>query len=186
MSDYPKARVLQVPPARDEPDYDREVLYLSTDIGLGALWMHFDSGPRPEKAGLRGRTVLHRVEYRWELEVLFDDDDYRVGNYELRRDWSHNHGYATNAAHETFRLHHAAIAAKIARWVDEHPEEVYADYLRALHSGAHYAEESVNRDADQLAEKLDQLAELHREIARAEGLVKLEIEKRARPSALAS
>lgn len=186
MSDYPHERVLHVPPSRPELDDDRDVVYLPTDIGFGSLWLHFGDGPYPQKAGLRGKTTLHRVEYSWELEVRFDKGEYMIGNYELRRDWRHNNGYATSAAHETFRLHHAGIAAQIVRFIDEHPDKVYADYLRALYHGAYYAEEEVNRDADQLVEKLAALAELHREISRAEGLVKLAVEKRSRPSALAS
>lgn len=186
MSDYPHERVLHVPPARPEPDDEHDVVYLPTDIGFGSLWLHFGVGPYPERAGLRGKTTLHRVEYSWELEVRFSGGEYTVGDYTLRRDWRQNNGYATSAAHEAFHLHHAGIAAQIVRWIDEHPDEVYADYLRTLYHGAYYAEADVNRDADQLAEKLAAVAELHREIARAEGLVKLAVVKRSRPSALAS
>jgi hypothetical protein len=184
-----------VPASRRPEPAGTRIVRLETPLGPAVLVISFpDSQPLPPSLYLqRGEACFNRVDYRWSVQCEPDERaacGYAIKSSELRRDSSasHSRNYwdpPTSSAHTAFEAHFPALAELVAAWYADNPSHVHERWLEYLNWSAHYLENDLNRTADQLAEKLGELADLERQITLAEGSVSLLATPRTRYSPLA-
>jgi hypothetical protein len=181
-------RTLVVPDAREDPSWQGERRLLSLPLGSGLVGFSFHDGERDHpRVTVRGESVISRVEYRWELEFAYDEPSqaYASSSYRLDRP-----GLAaerpTTAAYSRLRAQLDEAAAAVDLFIARNGDHVRERYLLALESQAYYLELDVGRKADELEEKLAELAAVQRKLTSASGTASIVPGRRSRPSALAA